>query len=432
MNRVKRILSNKQILQRFIFTLALLLALRVMSFIPIPLVNVDAIRNLFENGLGFFAILNNFSGRSLERFSFLAMGISPYITASIVTQLLPMVVPTFKEWQEQGEEGRYKINKINRVLAIAIAFVQGISLVLSFSAGRGTQFFVGFSGNIGMAMIYIGLTIAAGTAICIWFADMITQKGIGNGSSMLITAGIIISIPSMFSMMTKKYITEATKWTHYVNFVVITLLYIAIILGVIFVETSSRKIPIQHANRQAQSDSNIPIKVNTGNVMPVIFASTLLGIPQTITGFITQNYSSGGGFWVNEIFNFQRPIGYIIYILLIIAFSFFYTFMQFDPEKISDNLSKSNAYIPGIRPGEDTKDFIAKTLFKVNVIGTIYLVIISSLPILTAVIFGLQGAEASAITLGGTSLLIVVGVAIETTKQIETDAESNQYRGIFG
>lgn len=197
-------------------------------------------------------------------------------------------------------------------------------------------------------------------------------------------------------------------------------------------QTATRKIPIQYANRQGKSDANIPMKLNSAGVIPVIFASTILSIPLTITGFISSGTTSGAGFWIDQIFNYQQPIGFIIYVLLIVLFSFFYSFLMIDPNKISENLSKSNAYIPGVRPGEDTKNYIAKLLFKITVIGTAYLVILAILPILTSLIFGLKGQEASAISLGGTSLLIIVGVAIETSQQIEADSEQESYEGIFG
>lgn len=430
--RIKKILSNKQVMLRIAFTLLILLILRICSYIPVPLVNTNAVTSLFSSGVGFFTIINSFGGESLQRFSIMSMGISPYITASIATQLLPFVSPKFKEWQEEGEAGRYRFNKINRILAMVIAFVQGLALIISLSSGSNNLFHHKYSGSDFFPMVLIGVVICAGTALAIWFSDLITAKGVGNGSSIIIAAGIVISIPTMFSVLINKYITNNTGAQDYIYFILIALIQIAIVLFVVFMETSQRKVPIQYANRQGKSDSNLPIKVNSASVMPVIFASTLLGIPQTIMGFITQNMSSGAGFWVNEVFNFQRPIGFILYVLLIVIFSFFYTFLTVDPNKMAENLSKSNAYIPGVRPGDDTKNYLSKLIFKTTVIGTVYLVFLATLPIITSLIFGFQGREASAITIGGTSILIVVGVAIETTKQIETDASQEQYRGLFG
>jgi preprotein translocase subunit SecY len=206
-------------------------------------------------------------------------------------------------------------------------------------------------------------------------------------------------------------------------------MYFGILLGVVYMQIATRKIPVQYANRQGKSDSNIPMKINSAGVIPVIFAQTIMSIPLTVAGFA--GGASGGNSWINNIFSSQKPIGFIIYVILIIIFTFFYSFMTINPEKIANNLSNSNAYVPGIRPGQDTQDFVAKLLFKITVIGTTYLVILAVLPIITSVLFGFEGNEAQAITLGGTSLLIIVGVAIETTQQIETDASQTDYSGIF-
>jgi preprotein translocase subunit SecY len=388
---------------------------------------------MFEQSGSFFAILNNFTGQALQRFSILALGISPYITASIVIQLLQMVIPAIKEIAETGEAGKAKLNRWTRILAIVLAFIQGLALILGTSTGQGSVFHPRYEGNDVIGHIYMAITIAAGTAFAIWIADMVTKKGIGNGTSLLIVAGIVTSIPTMFSVMWQYYIIEKTNgnWS-YVWFIVITLLYLGILLAVVFMESAQRKIPIQYANRQGKSDANIPMKLNSAGVIPVIFASTILSIPMTITGFFTQNVTSGVGYWINQIFGYTNPIGFILYVVLIVIFSFFYSFLQIDPGKIADNLSKSNAFIPGVRPGEDTKNFIAKLLFKVTIIGTAYLVVLAILPIVTSAIFGLKGAAGQAIILGGTSLLIIVGVAIETVEQLETDAEQDEYKGIFG
>ncbi len=430
--RIKRILGNKTVMLRLLFTFFVLLLFKIASHIPVPLYDTAAIHALINQTSGFFAILNSFSGQALERFSIFALGITPYITASIVVQLMQTVLPTFKEWSEEGENGRFKLNKITRVLAIVISFVQGLALILGASTGKGNNFVTGFRGhNYVGASLYMALVIAAGSSISIFIADTITAKGIGNGTSLLIAAGIVTSIPVMFSTMWKKYIIGNSSAWDYVWFVTIVLLYFIILLGIIFMEGARRKIPTQYANRQGRANANIPIKLNSANVMPVIFASTILSIPMTIIGFTVKSTESGTGFWLNEVFSFQRPIGFVIYMVLIVVFSFFYAFMTMDPEKMADNLSKSNAFIPGIRPGEDTKNYIAKLLFKITLIGTTYLACLAAIPILTAVAFSLKGQEAQAITLGGTSLLIVVGVAIETATQIETKAEQQEYQGIF-
>jgi preprotein translocase subunit SecY len=434
--RIKRILSNKTVMLRLAFTLFILLVVRIASHITVPLFDAAAIKEFMTNSGSFVAILNNFSGQALERFSIMSLGISPYITASIAIQLLQMVIPTFKEWSEQGETGKQRLNQITRYLAIGLAFIQAFALILGVTAGRpGGIIIPGLEAAIVdrfryLFYIYMALVMTAGSAFTIWLADMITKKGIGNGTSMLIVAGIVTSLPAMWTTLWTKYIANGSGGWDIVFFIIIMLLYFAILLGVVYVQIATRKIPVQYANRQGKSDSNIPMKINSAGVIPVIFAQTILSIPLSIAGFTGQSNVRLVD-WIENIFSSQKPIGFILYVALIVVFSFFYSFLTIDPEKISNNLSKSNAYIPGIRPGEDTKDFIARLLFKITVIGTVYLVVLAILPILTGIVFGFTGPEAQAITLGGTSLLIIVGVAIETTQQVEADASQTEYSGIF-
>ena len=381
----------------------------------------------------FVAILNNFSGQALERFSIMALGISPYITASIAIQMLQMVIPQFKEWSEQGETGKQKLNKITRYAALAMAFIQGFALIVGISV-NGSVIIPSIEASVVdqfryVFYIYMALVMMGGTALAIWLGDLITKKGVGNWVSLLIVAGIVTSLPAMWTTLWTKYIVGGPSGWDLVFFILIILLYFAILFGVVYMQIATRKIPVQYANRQGKSDSNIPMKINSASVIPVIFAQTILSIPLSIIGF--SGASNTLTLWIENIFSSQKPIGFILFVILIVIFSFFYSFLTINPEKIANNLSKSNAYIPGVRPGEDTKDFVAKLLFKITVIGTVYLVVLAVLPIITAIVFGFQGTEAQAITLGGTSLLIIVGVAIETTQQVETDAAQAEYTGIF-
>lgn len=433
--RIQRILSNKTVMLRLAFTLFILLVVRITSHITVPLFDTRAIVQFMESSGSFVAILNNFSGQALERFSILALGISPYITASIAIQMLQMVIPSFKEWSEQGETGKQKLNRITRYSAIGLAFIQSFALIIGMSV-NGSVLVPSLEASAVeqyryFFYIYMALVMTGGSALAIWLADMITKRGIGNGTSILITAGIVTSLPAMWTTLWSKYITNGTGGWDIVFFILILVLYFAILLGVVYMHIAVRKIPIQYANRQGKSDSHIPMKINSASVIPVIFAQTILSIPLTVVGFTGGGSITGIGAWINSIFNYQEPIGFILYVILIIVFSFFYSFLTINPEKISENLTKSNAYVPGIRPGIDTKDFIAKLLFKITVIGTVYLVVLAILPILTTIVFGFTGNEANAITLGGTSLLIIVGVAIETTQQVEADASQTEYSGIF-
>jgi len=435
--RILKVLSNKRVMLRFGITLAILAVMRFLSYVTVPLFDTESIKAFIESSGSFIAILNNFSGQALSRFSIMALGISPYITASIAIQLLQMIVPSFKEWSEQGDSGKRKLNQITRYLAIGLAFIQGFALIIGISV-NGSVIIPSIEASVVTQFryvfyVYMALVIAGGTAISIFLADLITKKGVGNGTSMLIVAGIVTSLPSMWTTVWDKYIANPASETflNYVWFALILVIYFGVLLGVVYMQAAVRKIPVQYANRQGKSDSNIPMKINSSGVIPVIFAQTLLSIPLTIIGLATQSGSSNLTNWIVSIFTFDQPIGFILYVLLIIVFSFFYAFLMVNPHKISTNLSKGNAYVPGVRPGEDTKDYIAKLLFKITVIGTAYLVVLAVMPILTSIIFGFNDTEAQAITLGGTSLLIIVGVALQTTEQLETDASQESYSGLF-
>lgn len=426
-NRLATILSNKKVMVRLGITLLFLLVFRFVSHITIPLISIDGFYEAIQSQGTFIAILDNFTGGALGRFSILAMGISPYITASIVIQLLQMVIPAVKEWSEQGEDGKRKVNRVTRYLAIFLAFIQGLALILGIM-NNGNLFVESIISPSWFLYVYIGIVISAGTAFSIWIADLITKKGIGNGTSLLIAIGITSTMPKMFLDLGNSYLVNYAghKAAGIAIFSSVILFYFAILLGVVYLQIASRKIPIQYANRQGKSDSNIPIKLNSAGVIPVIFASTIMSIPLTFGQIISGGTNDSG--WLSQIFSSNKPIGFILYIFLIVIFSFFYSFMTIDPEKIADNLSKSNAYIKGIRPGDDTKNYVARVLFKVTVIGTIYLVLLAIIPIIA--VLAIPSLPAS-VTLGGTGLLIIVGVATETTQQLETDAEQNQYSGIF-
>ncbi|QWB96006.1 preprotein translocase subunit SecY [Mycoplasmatota bacterium] len=419
---------------RIAFTLMILLFVRILANTTIPLVEVGAVVDYIQSS-DYFAILNSFSGQSLQNLSIMSLGVTPYITASIAVQLLQMVIPKLKEFSEQGETGKQKLNKITRYMALGLAFIQALALIMGLST-RGSLLVTSLEASVAdqyryLFYVYMALVMASGTALAMWFASLITKKGVGNGTSMLIVAGIVTSLPTMMTVLWEKYIIGATGGWSYVWFAIIILLYFGILFGVVFMQIAQRKIPIQYANRQGKSDSNIPMKLNVGGVIPVIFAQTIMSIPLSIIGAIDSDGTSSLSSWFYAIFSSSEPIGYILYVVLIVIFAFFYAFLQINPQKMSDNLSKSNSYIPGVRPGIDTQDYIASLLFKISVIGTTYLVLLASLPIFTAAIFGFTSSEASIIRLGGTSLLIIVGVAIETTQQVETDASQNEYGSIF-
>ena len=435
LNKVKLIFSNREVVLKILITFALLLVFKAGTFIPIPLIDTKNISDIIQKN-DFLTVLNAFSGGGLSNFSILALGISPYITASIVIQMLQMVLPKLKEWGEQGENGKAKLNRVTRYATIVIAMIQGLLIIFGLGSKPENVLLnslIKYQDLYWVFYIYMAVVITAGSAFTMWIADLITRHGAGNGSSMIIAAGIISSIPKMFGTLSTKYLGANASGLNIFLFVLVVVLYVLMILGVVYFEGAVRKVPVQYANRQAgQQGSDIPIKINSASVIPVIFASTIMSIPMTIIGVLgLQTSTSTGAFWIDQVFSNQQPIGMAIYIILIVFFSFFYSFMQIDPEKIADNLEKQGAYIPGYRPGEETKHQLSKMLFRITEIGALYLVILAMVPIVIAKIFQFSASEASHITIGGTSLIIIVGVAIETLRQIETQAETKDYQGFL-
>jgi preprotein translocase subunit SecY len=421
-------LKNKKVILSILFTALILLIWRLAFHIQIPLID----RDLIAGSSSMFGFLDVFSGGALSNYSIVALGVSPYITASIVIQLLQMdIVPTLKEWAEEGETGKKKLNQVTRYLAVALAFIQALTITLGVSASYGDIFVMGIDVNA-FTFVYLALVMTAGTAFVLWLAEKITMKGIGNGTSMFIVAGIVASFPTMINDLINLYIAnpEGNSVGDIFIFFGVLLIMILIIVGIVFMEAAKRKIPIQYANRPAaaqfrgRSDSNIPIKLNSASVIPVIFASTLMSLPTTVVNFLSPTNLT---YWIDQIFNYRKPIGFAVYIILIFIFSFFYSYLQMNPEKMSENLQKQNAYIPGIRPGAETASYISRVLFKITMVGATYLAVVAAIPIITSYIFDLPNS----VQLGGTSLIIVVGVAIETAKQLKTQSQDKQYRGFI-
>ena len=433
--------KHKKLILGILFTALCILIWRIGVHIQLPFVEY----NVSSSDESIFGFLDIFSGGALQSFSIVALGISPYINASIIIQLLQMdIVPQFKEWAEEGEAGKEKLNRWTRYIALLLAFVEGLALIVGYQVSYGYNFFE-FVPNTEFTLftyVYMALIVTAGTAFILWLSDQITVRGIGNGASMMIVVGIIASFETMIGSLKTYFLDPATSkfaldgvltWKNIVFFILVLILFIAIIIGVVFMEGLQRKIPIQYANRPAQSkllgaqDSNIPLKLNSASVIPVIFASTLLSFPTTIINFIEQSGKTISEWWT-IVFSYQKPIGFAIYVILIFVFSFFSSFMQINPDKIADNLKKQNAYIPGVKPGEATAQYISKVLFKITLLGATYLTVLAALPMLVGLIFTDLPAS---VQIGGTSLMIVVGVAIETYKQIKTASQSQEYHGFM-
>jgi preprotein translocase subunit SecY len=328
------------------------------------------------------------------------------------------IIPYFKNLKEQGEEGRRKINKINRYGGIIIAFVQGYLFSIMFIGDAGTP----------MTYLRVALILTAGTAFLLWLGDQITSKGIGNGISMIIMAGIVNTIPAMLGTAFSTFVSAdgtGSLFVGIITYVLFILVYLGIIVGIIFVEQAERRLPIQYSNRTSGSyggrQTYLPMKINTAGVIPVIFASTLISIPTTITYFVDSEKVS---LFIQNYLSYTTVTGFILYMVLIFLFAYFYVFIAMNPEDVSKNLNKSGGYIPGIRPGKETSAYIKKVLSRITLLGATFLAILSAIPILFSVFTSLT----STVTIGGTSLLIVVGVLLDTYKQLESSVASRGYK----
>lgn len=405
--------TNKDIRKRILFTLGALAIFIIGTGVQVP-GTTDITRNL-----GFLELIDAMGGGGLKNFSIFALGVMPYISASIIMQLLQMdIIPYFSELSKQGPVGRQKINQITRYAGIAFAFIEGYAFSFAF-----------LGDNMGAVdYLYVATILTAGTAFVLWLGDQITQKGIGNGISLIIMAGIISTLPQMFVTAFTSLVVDGTTLELILGigkFALFVIVYFLIIIGVIYVQESERRIPIQYANKTTSSyggeQSFMPIKINSAGVVPVIFASSLLAIPTTIAQFINK---AGFTTFCENYLTYTKPVGFIIYVGLIFFFGYFYTFIQMKPEELAKNLQNNGGYIPGTRPGKDTEKYVSKVLSRLTVTGTVFLIVLAILPIVFAALTGLPNS----VSIGGTGLLIVVGVALETYKQLSGTLESRVYK----
>ena len=426
---ISNFMRVRDIRNKIIFTLLMLIVYRIGTFIPVPNVDANVLKATDEfNLVGF---LDTFGGGALSNFSIFAMGIMPYITASIIVQLLQMdVVPKFAEWAKQGEVGRRKLAQFTRYFTIVLAFIQSFAMSFGFNQFYGGSLITDTS--IG-SYLTIAIVLTAGTSFLLWLAEQITAHGVGNGISIIIFAGIVAAIPNAVNQVYAQKI-EGAEDQLFINIAILALLVLvllAIIVGVIYVQQALRKIPIQYAKRVAGrgqvvggQQTHLPLKVNAAGVIPVIFAVAFIVTPQTLATFFGQNDITT---WITNTFDYTKPIGLIIYVALIIAFTYFYAFIQVNPENVADNLKKQGAYIPGIRPGNDTQTYLTKVLYRLTFVGALFLVAISVIPILFMNFMALPAS----VQIGGTSLIIVVGVALETMKQLESQLVKRHYKGFM-
>lgn len=410
--------TNKDLRQRILFTLGALMIFVIGTGIRVPGTQDIA------GSLGFLELMNAMGGGALKQFSIFALGVMPYITASIIMQLLQMdIIPYFSELTKQGPTGRQKLNQITRYMGIIFSFIEGYAFSFAFLGAAATAF----------DHLYVATIMTAGTAFLMWLSDQITQKGIGNGMSLIIMAGIIATLPQMFIEAFKGLVINSSiaSGLGIALFIAFVIVYFLIIIGVIWVQEADRKIPIQYANKSTTAFGNegsfMPVKINSAGVVPVIFASSFLAIPATIANFIGKE---GFTNFVNNYLTFTTPVGFLIYVILIFFFGYFYTFIQIKPEELSKDLQQGGGYIPGIRPGKDTENYISKIISRLTVVGSIFLIIIAGLPIAFTALVNISDKInlSSNVTIGGTGLLIVVGVALETYKQLEGSLVTRSYK----
>ncbi|ARU61085.1 preprotein translocase subunit SecY [Tumebacillus avium] len=409
---------------RILFTLLMILVFRIGSFIPVPNVNAKALAEIGENPI--FGMLNTFSGGALQNFSIFAMSITPYITASIIVQLLGMgVLKKFEEWQKEGEAGRKKLAQITRYGTIVLGMIQAFGLSVTFN--NQLPGLITDTSWTGYALIT--LTLTAGTAFLMWLGEQITEKGIGNGISILIFAGIIAGVERGARTIYETWFYNQEQLG--MSFVKLGVLLVGIVLliaAIVFVQQGVRRIPVQYAKRVVGrktiggQSTHIPLKVNAAGVIPVIFASSLLMFPVTVAQFLPSNTVTD---WIQSRLAFGQPLYVAFEVILIIFFTYFYTFVQINPVQLSDGMKKNGGFIPGIRPGKPTELFITRVMNRITLSGALFLAAISAMPVV------FMGATGLNLFFGGTGLLIVVGVALETMKQVESQLLQRHYKGFI-
>ena len=429
LSTIKNAFKVKNIRSKILFTLMILVIYRIGAYITVPGINAKALQSVSSSGL--VSMLNIFSGGGLTNYSLFAMGVSPYITAQIVIQLLQMdIVPRFVEWSKQGEVGRRKLNQVTRWLTIVLAFFQSVGITAGFNTLSSLHLVQNPSVTTYMS---IGLILTGGSMLTTWMGDMITDKGIGQGISMIIFAGIIADTPVGIQQLWQEYIvgeSGADLFKAGLFILALILVVLAIITFVTWVQQAERRIPIQYTKRatSAGKDSYLPLKVNVSGVIPVIFASSFISTPQTILMFF-QSAHSGDAWYktMSNVFNMQTTDGAILYTFLIIMFTFFYAFVQVNPEKLAKNLQKQGSYIPDVWPGHETQDYVSNLLMRLSTVGSVFLGVVALIPLIAQNIWNLN----ESIGLGGTSLLIVVGVAIDTIRQVRGLMMKREYVGFI-
>ncbi len=418
---IKNAWKIEDLRKKMIFTLVMLLVYRVGSFVPVPGIDVSLFRTVIDEGglLGFFNIM---SGGAFANFTIFAMSITPYINSSIIMQLLTVAIPSLERLSKEGEEGRKKIAQYTRYATIILAFVQAFGITYGLARTSGAL----LQNNIWSYMV-ISLTLTAGTAFLMWMGEQITEKGIGNGISLIIFTSIISRAPMAVVQLFR--MAFQTNEISPLLLPVIAIFMLVLIAGVIFIDLGQRRIPVQYSKRvvgrkmYGGQSTHIPMKVNSSGVLPVIFAVSILAVPQTIAQFMSQD--SGFVIWVGKWFGQDKALYAILYALMIIFFTYFYTQISFNPVEIANNLKQYGGFVQGIRPGRPTSDYLMKISNRLTLVGGLYLALVAILPIIVTKITSVPMA------FGGTAILIVVGVALETSKQLESQMLMRHYKGFL-
>lgn len=402
--------------QKVIFTLAMFIVFRAGTHIPVPGVNADVIEQLFRSG-NLLGLLDMFSGGALSKFSIFAMSITPYINASIILQLLKVVVPTLEQWSKEGEEGYKKTTKLTRMLTVALAFIQACGMAYGLKMAIN---------NPGIfSILLIALTLTAGTVFLMWIGEQITARGVGNGISLIIFAGIVSRLPDGLKIIFQ-YLQAGT--VNLLNVILFAAIALAMIVFVIIISQGIRKIPVQYAKRvvgrkaYGGHTSYIPLKVNQAGVIPIIFASSVLMFPATIAQFVDVPWVKTMG----KLFEWGSPVQTTLYVLMILFFTYFYTAVSLNIGDLSDNIKKNGGFIPGLRPGKPTTDYLDRVMSRITLAGAVFLSLIALMPHVIGWMTRIEG-----IYFGGTALLIVVGVALDTMKQIESLVLMRHYHGFM-
>lgn len=405
--------------KKILFTLLMIVIFRLGTYIPVPGLNPDALQSLLGEGDNLFALMDSFSGGAFSNATIFAMSITPYINSSIIIQLLTVAIPALERLAKEGEEGRKKLATWTRYGTVILALIQAIGLY--FGLGSAVEH------RGALAFITIVATFTAGTAFLMWLGEKITEFGIGNGISIIIFAGIVSRLPIMVGNVYQNVVMgQINIWVA----LAIAILAIAVVAFVVFINDAERRIPVQYAKRMVGrkmyggQSTHIPIKVSMAGVIPIIFAMSILAFPSTIMSFVGRPTT---GFWKSffEVISPGSWVYIVVYFLLILFFTYFYTAIQFNPIEVANNMKKNGGFVPGIRPGKPTSDFISRVLTRITLAGAIFLGVIAVLPLLLGKFVGFN------ISIGGTSLLIMVGVALETVKQIEAQMLMRHYKGFL-